>query len=267
MHRLALWMALGVALSPSIFELGRHWLDEPWTRYSALFVPLWLLGVRSAPGPARPRRAGAVLVAIGVLLSVVSVGGGMPRFGRPGIALSAVGMALALGTPSLPRALLVLWIVPVPTLFVSAFSGLEVATAHAAARLAQAVGVDAGLRATPEAIELVGSAGNLALAPEQGGLPLAVLLGGLGWYGAVRRGASSGSAFRACLRAAPWALLVQPIGIGCAAGLLFAGATVSARLLLDPGIWITAALVALLLTRRPALARAERPPLPEGLRG
>jgi hypothetical protein len=267
MHALALWIGLGIALSPSLAELGSHWLAEPWTRYSALFVPLWILAARTDPGQARPRRLGFALVALGVAISVVAVGGGVARFGRLGIVLAAVGLAVALGAPALPRALVALFIVPVPSAVASALPGLEVGSARAAAWLAQAAGIEAGVRATPGAIELVGSSGSLALAPEHGGLPLAALIGGLGWYGAVRRGASTRSALGACARTAPWAVLVQPIGLACAAGLLFSGAPASARTVVDSGIWITTALVAGLVLLRSAPPGRTRRPLRDGVPG
>ncbi len=267
MPALTLWIGLGIALSPSLAELGSHWLAEPSARYSALFVPLWILAAWTDPGPARPRRLGFVFVALGVAISVVAVGGGVARFGRLGIVLSVVGLAVALGAPALPRALLALFIVPVPNAVLSALPGLEVGSARAAAGLARAAGVDAIVRATNGAIELVGASGSLELAPEHGGLPLAALLGGLGWYTAVRRGASTHSALGASLRTAPWAVLVQPIGIGCAAGLLFFGAPTSARAVVDFGIWLLTALLAGLILLRPAPPGSARWPLRNGVPG
>ncbi len=255
MHASIRWVGLAVALSPALADLVQHWGSEPWTRYSILFVPLWLACALRDPGPPRPHAAGYAWLALGLTISLVTVAGGIPRFSRPGIAAAVVGLALALGTPSLPRALLVAWVVPVPNLIVRAGSGLEILLGQSLSAAARASGADLALRPTLEGVELVSAAGAVPLRPEQGGLVLAVLLAGLAWYAAVRQGAAIRTAFATALRWAPWALLLQPLAILAAVALLLVGAPSAARLVLDPGAACTIAVLALLHIHRADLAR------------
>lgn len=245
MPALLLWIALGVALSPSLVELAAHWLREPWSRYSALFAALWVACARSESLPRTPRADGYLLVLLGVALGAVAVGGGMGRFGRPGIALAVVGLARVLGAPSLPRALLAAWVVPVPNAVLAFVPGVESVTAAGVAAVASGFGLELAARPTLEGVELVAPAGGLALGPEHGGLPLAALLAGLGWYAVARRGGALPAAARGALRSAPWALALQPAAIALAAALLLAGAPGAAAALLQPGVWLAVAAVAL----------------------
>lgn len=249
-----LWIGLLVALSPSLVELAGHWLAEPWSRYSALFVPLWVACALGDPGPPRPHRDGYALVALGVALCLVAVGGDMGRFGRPGIALAAIGMARVIGAPSLPRALLAAWVVPVPSFLLGAVPGVERVTAQGVAVGAHALGLEVAVRPVLDGVELVAPSGALLLDKEHGGLPIAALIAGLAWYAVVRRGGSLAEAAGSALCRAPWALVLQPLAIAAAGLLLAAGAPRAARAVLDPGLWLAVASFALLRIHAPRAA-------------
>jgi hypothetical protein len=259
---LVLWLALGAALSPSLVDLARHWALEPWARYSALFVPLLVLAGWTDPRAGRPRADGYVLLGLGLVLSVATVGGGMPRLGRPGIVLAVLGLARVLGRPSPARALLAAFAIPVPYALSSALGpGLALLAAHATAAAAHAAGGAVELLRSDEAVRLAGAHGSLTLGPADGGLPAIALLAGLGWYRAARRGAPVAAAAWTALRWAPLGLAAQALLLAAAAGVFLAGVPAGARGILDHGLWAVAA-VGLLATRGDRRAASE----PAGVR-
>jgi len=253
---LALWVALLLALSPSLVDLAAHQVAQPWARPSAIFAPLWALAALRDRSPRRPHRDGYLLLAVGVGIALACVGGGMARLGRPGIPIAMVGLARALGRPSLPRALLAVWMIPVPDAITKALSpGLEAAVGMGAAALARALGVDASFADE----QLVGPSGALALEPADGGLPLVALLAGLAWYRAASSDAPLGAAVRASLRAVPWGFAAQAAGLVFACALAIAGAPRAARDLLHHGVWMVATAIVLLRARSsPASPRRMR---------
>jgi hypothetical protein len=257
-----LWVALCAALSPSLVDLARHWVEQPWALPSAIFAPLWLLVTLRDRSPRRPHADGYLLLALGLAVALGCAGGGMVRLGRPGIPLAILGLSRVLGRPTPARALVAAWMVPVPDALLNALSpGLESAIAAAAVALARGFGVDASFT---DGL-LAGPAGALALGPADGGIPLAALLGGLGWYRAASSGASIGAAAVAALRSAPWALPVQIVALCLACGLALAGASGLAGDLLHYGVWIAAMAAAWLGGRRRS-ARPERMRLGPGAR-
>jgi hypothetical protein len=247
---LVLWLALGAALSPSLVDLARHWALEPWARYSALFVPLLVLAGWTDPRAGRPRADGYALLGLGLILSVATVGGGMPRLGRPGIVLAVLGLARVLGRPSPARALLAAFAIPVPYALSSALGpGLALLAAHATAAAAHAAGGAVELLRSDGAIRLAGAQGSLTLGPVDGGLPAIALLAGLGWYRAARRGAPVAGAAWTALRWAPLGLAAQALLLAGAGTVFLVGQPAVARGILDHGVWAVAA-AALLATRR-----------------
>jgi len=257
-----LWIALCAALSPSLVDLGGHWAARPWALASAIFAPLWLLATLRDRSPRRPHADGYLLLALGLVVALGCAGGGMARLGRPGIPLAILGLSRVLGRPTPARALIAAWMVPVPDALVNALSpGLESAIAAAAVALARGFGVDASFTDG----QLAGPAGALVLGAADGGLPLAVLLGGLGWYRAASSGASIGAAAVAALRSAPWALPVQIVALCLACGLALAGASGLAADLLHYGVWMAAMAAAWIGGRRRS-ARPERMRLGSGAR-
>jgi hypothetical protein len=253
-REIILWSALTVALSASWADLAGHWLAEPWARPAALFVPLFVAVAAREPVRRGSRGVGAALVAAGLGLSLVAAGGGLTRMGRLGIPLGTIGMARALGRPSLATSLLALWIVPPPFALARLLSpGLEHGIASLAVRAAEARGLPAALGLG--SLDLGGAA--LALAPTDGGLPLAFYLAGVGWWGAVRVGGGPSAAAAAALRFAPFGFLAQAIGLALACALLATGAAGAARALLDAWAWPVLGLaVAWVVWRRPRFAQA-----------
>lgn len=243
-----LWGALAVALSASWVDLARHWLDEPWARPSAVFLPLFVIAAARDRGQPAVPRAGALLVAAGLAASLVAVAGGLPRLGRPGVPLAMIGMSLALGRPSLPAALLALWVIPPPFALAKLFSpGIEHALGWLAARVAESGGLE--VVTTMRALVIDGAA--LELRPTDGGLPLVIQMAGVGWFAAVRAGDDVRGALATAVRWAPLGLAAQALALVAALGSLIAGAPGTARILLDGYPWpVLAVALAFASTRR-----------------
>jgi len=251
MRERVLWGALAIALSASWFDLARHWWEEPWARPAALFLPLVVAAAARDRGRQEARWDGALLVAVGLGWSLVAMGGGLPRLGRPGVPLAMIGLARALGRPSLAVSLLALWVIPPPFALAKALlPGLEQGLAWIAVQLAEARGLPGLL--TPRFVEIAGA--TLPLGPADGGLPLAVYLAGVGWWSAVRADGGVREAARAAARIAPLGFLAQALGLVLALALLFARAAPAARALLDLLAWPVLALA--LLRLRPPRAPA-----------
>jgi hypothetical protein len=171
----------------------------------------------------------------------------MPRLGRPGVPLAVVGLARALGRPALPRALVALWWIPVPDFLVNRLApGLETIVPWLCAGAAQALGIDAswtrGSEFHPAAGgRLFGPGGALLFDPADGGLPLAVVLAGLGWYRAAGHGGPLARCAASALRVAPWAIPIQALGLVATCAVAIAGSPFGAGLLLHYGLWMAAA--------------------------
>ena len=170
----------------------------------------------------------------------------MARLGRPGIPLAIVGLARVLGRPTPARALVAAWMIPVPDVLTDALApGLESAVGAGAAALARGFGLDASFASGRFSVP----AGTLVLEAADGGLPLAALLAGLGWYQAASSGSSLRAAARAALRTALWALPAQAAGLSLACGLAIARAPTLARAVLHCVAWGAAAAIAVLHLR------------------
>jgi len=233
-RELVLWAALGVAFSASWVDLVRHWTEEPWARPAVLFLVLFVVaGARDRVRQA-PRRGGGLLVAAGLGLSLIAFGGSLGRLGRPGIPLGIIGMARALGRPSLATSLLALWVIPPPFTLCEALSpGLERGLAWLAAGAAGAWGLPAVW--SPRALEIAGA--TLDIRRMDGGVSLVIYLAGVGWWSAVRAGGGVRDALRAAARMAPLGFVAQALLL-CLAFALFAGrAPNAARTVLDHGAW------------------------------
>jgi len=229
-----LWGALAVALSPALLDLLQHWTGEPWARPFLLVAALGLLAAWRDERHTPPRPLGYLLVAAGVALVLIAAGGGMTRLGRPGLPLAIVGMALVVGRPVLPIALLSCWAVPPPKALLAALPpGLETALGWAA------IGVTRAFEGTAsfgkEGLVLDGA--TLRLDAPDGGVPLALMLAGLGWWSRARLGGTVRDSLRAALRLAPWGLAAQALVLCLAFAMLAAGAAGGARALLDHAAW------------------------------
>jgi len=234
-RELLLWGALGVAFSAPWADLVRHWIDEPWARPAVLFLALFVAAAARDRGRQIPRRGGGgLLVATGLGLSLIAFGGSLDRLGRLGIPLGIIGMARALGRPSLATSLLALWVIPPPSALSEVLSpGLENGLAWLAARAAESGGLPAVW--SPHALEIAGA--TLEIRRTDSGVPLAIYLAGVGWWGAVRAGGGVREAFRAAARIAPLGFLAQALALCLAFALLAGRAPNSARALLDYDAW------------------------------
>lgn len=255
-----LWLALAVALSAPLVDLAIHVATTPSARATALFLPLFVYSAWTDPKRSRPARDGPLWVVLGLALSLVAVAGGMTRVGRPGIAIAAIGMARALGSPSTPRAALAAWLVPVPSVLQAA---LAPGLAGLVAAAAQQIGVRSGIEATldPNRVgRLVFSvpSGSLDLVPEDAGLALAWAFAGIGWFSALQDGAGIGALTRNALRWGIAAFALQAVALVLACAALFGGAAAFARPLLDqvPLVSVGAALALVLLRSRRSATRA-----------
>ena len=246
-RELVLWSALGIAFSASWADLVRHWTSEPWTRPAALLLALFIAAAARDRRRREPRRWGYLLVAAGLGLSLIAFGGSLGRLGRPGIPLGIIGMARALRRPSLATSLLALWVIPPPSTLSEALSpGLERGLAWLAAGAAGALGLPAMLG--PRALEIAGA--TLEIRRMDGGVPLAIYLAGVGWWGAVHAGGGVRDALRAAARIAPLGFVAQALLLGLAFALLAARDPNAARAVLDHGAWSVLALA--LVWVRPA---------------
>lgn len=230
-----LWIAVAAALSPSLFDLGAHIAANPWVRGTAIFPLLFAWCAFTDPAPPRPSRDGLLLLLLGVAAVFISVGGGMARVGRPGIALAVIGAARMTGRPSLPVALLAIWLVPFPTQFVEALApGLDGLVARVAAALGNFAGVPAEADARRvTALWFVTPSGPLHLFPGDGGLALAWTFAGLGWFAALQRRLPIAGCIRMALRWWITALPLQVVALALACGAALLGALAAARTWLD----------------------------------
>jgi hypothetical protein len=240
-----------------LVDLALHIAAEPWARYSLVFPPLFAWCLIHDKVPARAGRDGFAWLALAILLELVAVGGGMTRFARPGLPLAAIGTCRIFGLGPGRTALLALWTIPVPKIVIAfASPGLETTLLRVASAAAGLLGADVGV----EGCRAFAAAGQLELTDSDGGLPLAALLSGLGWYASLRCGGS----LLACLRrAVAWAVLAIPLqllGVLAAVTALAMGAPAVGRLLLDHGLWTATAAAGLAWAehlRRRELSRHE----------
>jgi hypothetical protein len=200
-----------VALSPSLVDLLEHWTNEPWSRGSAVFLLVGLAAARADRHRARPRPDGWLAVAAALLLVLFAFAASYGRLGRIGVPLAALGMARALGRPSLAVAGLAFFVVPVPFGLTTWFQPMpESAVAELATKTARLFGATW----THAGASVHTAAGSLRLAGPDMGLPLVSLLAGLGWCAAL---AASDPRSRLS-RVAQWACWAVPAQILALAG-------------------------------------------------
>lgn len=101
------------ALSPVLFDWAVHLRDFPSARYAALFPVLFLIGLRGRPSTL-PRGDGYLWLLAALVIEVICIGGGFPRWGRMAVPVAIIGLCRATGVTSLRGAILMLWFVPVP---------------------------------------------------------------------------------------------------------------------------------------------------------
>lgn len=236
--RVALWIGLVFAFAPALRTGLAGFEAQPWTRGTLVFLLLaWIAGRSS---PATPRaRSGWLLVLLGIGIELAAIGGGVARVGRLGFVVAAIGLSRATGGSSLPAALLLGFLLPLPHAVMALFSPqLESALAAMAAGIASPFGfeVEAGRGL------LTARGAILRLSDPDGGLGLLVLFVGLVGFAGLR--ASIREPLRwslLVLLGAGAALTVQLLALTLAAAALAGGsgdAALRARSILDHLPWI-----------------------------
>lgn len=225
-----LWLALFAGLSPTLLDLARHWIREPWALPSACFVPLWLLAVRGEGGGRRRPGAGLALIGAGLGIAAFAAASGSARFGRFGIPLAVVGLALWIGRPSPARAALAAWWIPMPHVVQTRVFGL---LSPLAERLAAGLAEVTGGAPLYAARELLPGIDAVRLGPLDTGLQLVWLLAGLGWYAAVRGGGTARAAAGRALRLGLLGIPLQLLALALAAALAHVASAALARSWLD----------------------------------
>ena len=216
---------LVVAFWPALLELFGHLATHAWSRTALVFPWLLYVAIRCERRQGRegPRPSSRLVIwsalGIGLLIELVAVSGYVLRLGRLGGLLALFGVSWGAGWLGLRVALLLVWTIPLPAVLMRVASPrLETFWAGAAAALVPDVAVvpiDRGAILRAEASEL------LLLAPA-GGLALGFGLAGLGFFGAVVRGAELKGAIVAAIL---WALIWIPLQL-C----IVTGATISLSL-------------------------------------
>jgi hypothetical protein len=245
-----MWLALAVAFSPVLIDLARNF-EADASAHPTVLTPLLLawcgwrgLGVRGRAG-----RDGLLWIALGTGLEVVGIAGGAWTLARLGLPIAVLGLARWLGRPSLALAALCFWIVPVPHFaFALTTPGLESFHLELAAGALAILGIEPEIsgtiaRAHGEALQVFGS---------DGGAPLVAALSQLGWVAGLHRGATAARRLAAALAGGLAAVAIQPLAIAIGLVILHYGDGPSARLWLDDGAWLTAAVGGLLYISRGA---------------
>lgn len=253
-----LWIALLAGFSPTLAEYTRGLGGEnPSSPLSTLLAPLLLVLCvwQGRGGVDPPRRSGGLLIGLGLLLELVGIALGVWTVAWLGFPIAALGLALWTGRPSWRVAALTFGLVAVPVTVQAAGSpGPESALLRGACAPWRAVGV--AFECTGPVASL--GATRLELGPGDLGWTLAWVLAQLGWFRAVYTGAPAAEALRRALAFASATLLLQPVAVGVALGLLAGGFERAARPWLSEGVWLLCSAVIVLWTIR--APRATPPP-------
>ena len=243
------WLALFAGFSPVLAQfIGFEMWHAPTSTLAApvlIAISLWQRRVLADP----PRRSGAVLIAAGLLLEVLGVALRVWTVAWLGFPVAVIGMALWLGRPSWRIAVLALGLVPIPESIRGAYTP--------AAETAVLGGACAAWRALGVAFSCTGPVARLGdrhleLLADDAGWTLAPLLGQLGWFLAVSRGATGRSALLWSVAFASATVLLQPLAIALALGLLMLSSEEVARTWVSQGVWIGCAGAAVLWSLRAA---------------
>jgi len=256
---IAPWLALAICFSPTLFDLARNLARDPGDRATLLTPLLLALLWRSRPGPARRPGWALLLATTGAALEVLGIATGTSTFGRLGLPIAIIGLALWTGAPAVSVAALSFFLVPLPdTMTLAATPWLESLWGRLAVGAFRALGASVSVIGPL----LHGTAGVLELRPADGGTPLAATLASLGWFAALRLGESAGTA---CVRAVAFAAaapLVQLAAVALAVAALVAGVPGLGRFGLTYFPWLAAAAATLAYTEPRRGSRTVGRPLP-----
>lgn len=218
------------ALSPILLDWALHLADTPSARYAALFPVLYWLGVRHEPRE-RGRKDGYLLLALGVVIVILTVGGGFTRWGRIAVPITLIAMIRLSGLGSTRGALTMLWFVPLPH-FVNTLVWPDLVLFYSNAV--------PDLKLSLEATRVVIQSGEGALRLSQGdaGLALMASLSGVSYFASWQREESLG---RTALRMAVAILAALPIrflSVALALLLLKSGFPHAAQITADGTLWV-----------------------------
>lgn len=223
--QVSLWVALAIAFSPVLVDLSDHWVVQPWSRACLLFPGLvWLASRQDTvrPGPAS---WGWALVAAGIVLELLAIGGDVVRMGRVGLVAASIGLCFAGGWSSIRVALLLVWSIPLPASVLNfASPAPEKIVGELGARIVSLFGVGVERVGT----RLEGGGSIIELLPADGGLQSAVTLAGLGWFSALLRPTAPLSIARTSIL---WGLSAFPIHV-----VLVGAASLALAAGLEPGV-------------------------------
>jgi hypothetical protein len=198
-----------------LVDLVRHTEEQPWSRVNLIFPGLVWIAARRDTAKRGPASWGWGLVAGGIFLELLAIGGDVVRFGRIGLAAAAIGLCFAAGWTSIRVALLFVWSIPLPAALLNRVSpGLEMSTMGFGADVASMFGF-AVVRAT----DTLASAGRvLEILPSDGGLQTAFVLAGFGAFQGIWQ---AEPVSRILMRAGIGALSALPLqlALGCTAAL------------------------------------------------
>ncbi|MDJ0788378.1 MAG: hypothetical protein QNK05_16345 [Myxococcota bacterium] len=237
-----IWLFLALAASPVLLDTASHLLVRPWAAYCLVFWVLFVREVLRTPAGYAPRASGWLLVAVAMSIELLLVRADWARWARPAVALAMAGAAIGIGHPRGWKIGLAFWTVPMPTLAASLASPqLERLYLKAAELLATPLGHTFLVTQPKTGItRLEVAAGSMDFVAADGGLYVATLLAGLGFYTALREGLEPSAVLRRMATFVVWALPLQIVAVGIAVAVLIAGWPEAARLGLSVGPWLLA---------------------------
>jgi hypothetical protein len=178
------WLFVAIAMSPTLVDLGSHWLASAWARYSLIHGLLLMSCLCRGPREEPRVGLGYGLIAAGVGVQLLALLASVAQVARPGLVLALAGVILATGASGWRAAVLSLWVVPLPRFVAAAMGGDQVVV-----WLCSWVGgalVDPGTELIVTVYSMRTPEVQLALVPGYGG-PIAIMsLLGLAWYVTTR---------------------------------------------------------------------------------
>lgn len=179
-----LTLALGIAFSPSLQSLIVNWLQNPWSRYGLVFVPLVALCARDDSPAKRYPRTGLAVICAGMLLQLTAANSLLPALSRPAIVIGFVGLFLLRGYMSRRCAALALFITPVPYSLASDLGGISMASSMFRGAASSLGPLTANLTVVGDALHAHGL--HHPIDSVYAGLPMLVMMAGLAWYARLR---------------------------------------------------------------------------------
>ncbi|MCP3984889.1 MAG: hypothetical protein GY723_10905 [bacterium] len=244
-REVALWLAVLVAVSPTLVDLIDHWSLHSWSRYSLGFLPLLILAIRNDRPATNPQRIPILLLIAACLLGqILAVLAAAVSIARPLVGVLVMGMLLYRGT-RMRTAVLALCLIPVPNATLHWLGSPELTQALVKVAATMLNGLGASVHATGRALEWGDL--RLAIGPQWGGILLAFQGLGLAWYCGVRRDLGRLATAAALALAVLVAIPVQFALLIASSLALWAGQPSLASLFLDPGSWVLPLFAAFLL--------------------